>query len=280
MSLNLDDGRSLDFRPYYGTKDSAQFDGFEVIPQRMFTECPICGDPATDDEHVPPASIGGRIMTRTCAPCNNNLGSRVEVDLADWFDGASSRTRVESTGIRGARNPGRLLLGFTPDGQFGLMPEREPTADIYAMLRSGSLSLTATPPDFNRYRIALLKQAYLAGCMRFGVPEGDAAEEVRRDLIAARDAPSRREVRQSRLAHGLHVFRFPETVPPGASSVMRAVAHLPEGPVEGVILVGRIFVSWTSDLDEDEQSSQQQRHAVTLQVGAPVGGTIAARRNA
>jgi hypothetical protein len=37
-------------------------------------------------------------------------------------------------------------------------------------------------PDWNRCSLALLKQAYLAACLTFGVPEGEMADETRHDL--------------------------------------------------------------------------------------------------
>jgi hypothetical protein len=57
---------------------------------------------------------------------------------------------------------------------------------IVDMLKSGQVDLAGLLPDRNRYHLALLKHAYLAACMKFGVLQGDAADEIRRDLIAAR----------------------------------------------------------------------------------------------
>lgn len=39
------------------------------------------------------------------------------------------------------------------------------------MLNSGHVDLAGLLPDLNRYRLALLKQMYLAACMRFGYPK-------------------------------------------------------------------------------------------------------------
>lgn len=59
-----------------------------MLQPRRFDACPICGDPtATEDEHVPPGGIGGKMMTWTCKRCNNNFSSKVEVDLLDWVRG-------------------------------------------------------------------------------------------------------------------------------------------------------------------------------------------------
>ncbi len=84
ISINLADGRMLDANQPKVTDDVIQVMVGAQVPARFFESCPICGDPATDDEHVPPESVGGKVMTRTCRPCNNRLGSHVEADLADW----------------------------------------------------------------------------------------------------------------------------------------------------------------------------------------------------
>jgi len=84
MTIHLADGRVLDIaiRPE-ASGEPIQVTVIEEIQGRVFDSCPLCGAPATDDEHVPPASMGGQIMTRTCGPCNHRLGSHVEADLAD-----------------------------------------------------------------------------------------------------------------------------------------------------------------------------------------------------
>src|SRR6266487_3704358 len=110
MSIDLADGRVLEIaiRPE-ATDESIEITTIEAIQERRFESCPICGAPATDDEHVPPESIGGKIMTRTCGPCNHRLGSHVEADLADWHDNALTLPRFGSAGVRGDRSSGRIL---------------------------------------------------------------------------------------------------------------------------------------------------------------------------
>lgn len=115
------------------------------------------------------------------------------------------------------------------------------------MLNSGHVDLAGLLPDLNRYRLALLKQMYLAACMRFGIPEGDTADELRPDLIAARGATSRQDVPHSRLALGLTVLRFHEPITPVRAPVARAVAHEADCPRDEVLLVGRVFVSCRPD---------------------------------
>ncbi|GAB3520949.1 hypothetical protein GCM10027575_49400 [Phytohabitans suffuscus] len=57
-----------------------------------------------------------------------------------------------------------------------------------------------------------------------GVLDGKAADEVRHDLIAARDAVSRQDASPSQLALGLTVLRFHEPASPVTAPVVRAVA--------------------------------------------------------
>src|SRR5690348_5394269 len=59
----------------------------QEIHAHIFDFCPICLSPEPRSrEHVPPESLGGRVLTRLCEKCNNGLGARVEVELLDWRD--------------------------------------------------------------------------------------------------------------------------------------------------------------------------------------------------
>ncbi|TNH26839.1 HNH endonuclease [Micromonospora orduensis] len=252
MSVLLPDGRSLDMaiRPS-DTAESAEITLIEPLHPRFFDECPICGDPATEDEHLPPKRLGGRVMTRTCAPCNNRLGSYVEADLVDWFEDAITIPYFRSGGVRGRRRSGRILIRSTPEGEFVLVIDGSSHPDIAAMLASGDVDLEASRPDRNRYSIALLKQAYLGACLKFGVLEDEGVAQVRRDLLAARDAGGKDDVPPSALALGLTVLRHYQPVELAAPPVVRAVLHKATGPIDGVFLAGRVFVSWSSTLGRE-----------------------------
>jgi hypothetical protein len=277
MSIHLADGRVLDI----AIQPEAQGEPIRVtvieeIHRHLFHSCPICGAPATDDEHVPPASVGGKIMTRTCRPCNRRLGSHVEADLADWYDNALTLPRFASSGVQGPRQSGRILWRETSAGEFVLLMNGRYDPAITDMLKSGQVYLAGLLPDSNRYRLALLKHAYLAACMTFGVLQGDAADEIRRDLMAARDAASRKDVPESRLALGLTVLRRHRPCPPVTAPVVRAVAHVPAGPCEGVLLAGRVFVSWSSGPFDVQQPAAPRHLHATLQVGGRLDGTVPA----
>lgn len=274
MSVLLPSGRSLDMaiRPP-DTAESAAITLIETLNPRFFNDCPICGDPATNDEHVPPARLGGRVMTRTCAPCNNRLGSFVEADLVDWFEDAITIPYFRSEGVRGRRRAGRILFRTTPEGEFVLVVDGSSHPDIAAMLASGEVDLEACRPDRNRYMIALLKQAYLAACLKFGILENDALAQVRRDLLAARDAGSKHKVPPSSLALGLTVLRRYQPLHSAVAPVVRAVLHEDAGPIEGVLLTGRMFVSWSSTLAV-KAPAPVDRLNCRLHVGVPEKGTV------
>lgn len=197
-------------------------------------------------------------MTRTCGPCNHRLGSHVEADLADWYDNALTLPRFASSGVQGDRKSSRILWRETPEGEFVLLMNGRYDPAIIDMLKSGQVDLAGLLPDRNRYRLALLKHAYLAACMKFGVLQGAAADEVRQDLMAARDAAGRMDVPQSRLALGLTVLRRYRPCRPGDAPVAWAVAHVPAAPCDGVLLAGRVIVSWSARASDVQQPAARQ----------------------
>ncbi len=163
-SIDLANGRVLDIaiQPEAAGKP-IEVTVIEEIQGRLFHSCPICGTSATEDEHVPPASMGGKIMTRTCGPCNHRLGSHVEADLADWYDNALTLPRFASSGVQGDRKSGRILWRTTPAGEFVLLMNGRYDPAITDMLNSGQVDLAGLLPDRNRYHLALLKHTYIPG---------------------------------------------------------------------------------------------------------------------
>ncbi|MCM4078305.1 HNH endonuclease [Paractinoplanes hotanensis] len=277
MSISMPDGTAMDIelRPD-DPGETVELTMIEPIHRRVFERCPICGDPATSEEHVPPERIGGKKLTLTCEPCNNRLGSYVEPDLIDWVEGAISRPLLRSDAVQGPRKEKRLLVRNTPSGEFVLVVDGRAHRDLGTMLASGELDLDAVLPNWDRCKIALLKHAYLAACLTYGVIEGEVADEIRRDLVAARDAKSRQDVPMSRLAMGLTVCRTYE--PTTDEPAIRAVLHEPSGDVEGVLLVGRIFVSWSSAVSAEAPEVGRRQLGRTLEVGAPAQGTVTSVR--
>jgi hypothetical protein len=268
MAIDLPDGRSLELIPASSTGGRpVRITPISPISPRFFDDCPICGAPATDDEHVPPASIGGRVMTRTCGPCNNRLGSNVESDLTDWHDGALTLPGFTADVLPGRRRTSRILFRTTPSGEFVLVMDGQADPAVIEMLNSGQVDLSANLPDLNRSRLGLLKHAFLAASLQFGPLEGAEADAVRADLTAARNAATRHDVPRSCLAQGLTVLRsHDEQVVHWP--VVYAVVDIGDTPTHGVFLGGTTFVSWSS------KSGDHVEHAAPLNVPLVVGACL------
>jgi hypothetical protein len=211
-------------------------------------------------------------MTLTCGACNNGLATNVEADLADWHNHTTSHPTFSGDAVSGGRRSSRILYRTTPDGEFVLLIDGRMDPAVIDLLRSGRVDLAGLLPDNNRVHIALLKHAFLAACLRHGRLEGDAADAVRRDLIAARDAPHPTAVPRSDLAMGLTVLRS-DAGPLVDWPVVHAVAELDDDVVEGVILGGSTFVSWSSDPARG-RSLVQHGWQHSLSVGEPLDGTV------
>jgi hypothetical protein len=210
-------------------------------------------------------------MTRTCAPCNNGLGSRVEGDLADWHDNALTIPTFSGEAVPGARRSSRVLYRATPTGEPVLIVDRGFDPAVRDLLLSGRVDLGAYLPDPNRVRIGLLKHAFLAACLQFGLI-GSEADVVRHDLIAARDAPSRGDVPRSDIALGLTVLRS-DGGPQLDWPVVHCLAETEENEsIHGVMLAGTTFVSWHSDLPAEREVQQSVNASLT--VGRPIDGVV------
>lgn len=118
---------------------------------------------------------------------------------------------------------------------------------------------------------------YLALCIKLDVIQGPWADHVRADLLAARDAPSRAHVPPSEIARRLHILRGIGPEPMTSAPVVTAVMHGPEGPLEGVLLAGRLFVSW-SPVSEDQTATPGEigRRVIPMRVGTPMSSVVTA----
>jgi hypothetical protein len=155
-----------------------------------------------------------------------------------------------------------------------LVAEGETGPDVIEMLKSGEVELSGVRPSRARYRLALLKHAFLAGCMEFGIIRGHWADVVRNDLIAARDCGNRRLIPSSAMADGLTVLRYfgPSLdVPP----VAVAVAPVDGVGMDGVLLGGRVFVSWSSEINTSRKWTDERREVrLPLVVHSPIPGVV------
>ena len=212
-----------------------------------FDVCPIClaGEPGTR-EHVPPSSLGGAVATLVCARCNNELGSRIEVALLDWRDGAVRGARASGGDVPGRRKIARLLNRATPDGRFVLVPDGRTDPTVRDMLAAGEVELTISPPDPRRYRLAALKHAYLAACLdRREIPDTDTARTIRHDLVAFRDAPRDGPVPDSDYARAMPLMR--SYAQPGGPPITLCLADTgrDDGQQEvWILLAGTVAVPW------------------------------------
>lgn len=244
------------------------------IERRLFESCPICGGIPEKDEHVPPKSIGGVIMTRTCRACNQTFGGRVEGGVKDWFYGAISNVELAAENVQGSRRIGKMRIMPTRDGKFLAAVEGGKEVDIHAMLLSKKVVVRGRGPDPNILRVALLKHVYLAQCLWSGIPQGPLADHIRESIIAARDASRHDPTPISRVALGLTVVLFLEEERLTVAPHVAARIELPDGPVDGVIMLGRFFVSWPAEPPADIQLIDNPLVEYVLEVGDPIAGTV------
>ena len=250
--------------------EDVQIELIGEIRPHIFDRCPICGDPATEDEHIPPKSVGGKKMTRTCGPCNNRFGGFVEPDLLDWLDGVvlSAQLRSERIGHR----PGsisRLAIRQTPQG-FLLVADGDEHLDL-VLRAGGEMTLRWRSIDYRRCWIALLKQAYLASCLRFGILDGSLPEAIRAELISVKDARSRTAIPRTPIAERLKVATRAEPIA-GVPPVVEVKAMSETGPIPGVLLVGRVFVGWALGPARETPMPGSSEYSIPLTVGHPIEG--------
>ena len=103
--------------------------------------CPICleGD-AKHEEHLPQKDLGGAVMTMTCSRCNNDLGSRAELDLQQWFD--------HDGNVPGRRRMPPPYYPETADvSSFALVVHQKLRPEIMEMLASGEWRMHYRQPD-------------------------------------------------------------------------------------------------------------------------------------
>jgi hypothetical protein len=107
-----------------------------------------------------------------------------------------------------------------------------------------SWPICLTPARPRLPELAALEHAHLAVCLDLRAnPQTGCAEVVRRDLLAARDAPSRRELPESEYALAMPLMRTHGQ--PCGPSVALGCVHRPEGLAEWwSALAGTIAVPW------------------------------------
>lgn len=173
---------------------TGSFHEFPPLEPFYFDRCPIClVGPADSAEDVPPRSISGTVLTRTCRRCNNELGAKIDRHLAAFCGDEVLDLRVVVQGVQGVRKVGRAAIRRTEGGTPIIIPrEREPS-NVRAALNSGAeMRITySLEPDQARVKLGILKSAYLAGCVGAQtIIDSPTARRLRAEILAARDAPS------------------------------------------------------------------------------------------
>jgi hypothetical protein len=221
--------------------------GVRDIGFHRFGACPICLAPGPSTrEHVPPAALGGTVATLVCGRCNNDLGSRIEVDLLDWRDDAVRRPRISGGTVPGPRRLERLLRRTAADGEFVLVPDGRADPALRDIIGSGEFDLTLAPPDPARYRLAALKHAYLAACLdRREIPDTPTGRQIRHDLLAARDAPHDAPFPASEYARSIPLMRsYAQPAGPPLALCLADTAGPDGRPEIWIMLSGTVCVPW------------------------------------
>lgn len=260
IEIAHDDGRVLQaYLPALQSGQSGTAALVRPIERATFRLCPICLESTGDTkEHVPPKPLGGVAMTYTCSACNGGLGSRSESAMQDWFDGAF-RISYTREGDPAHFGHNRVLYRQTTSGEFVLLHEKSRGVLGDKLSAGGTFVSHQAWPHPNQYKTGLLKNAYLAACLSLrGVPGVESANEIRAELIAARDASSRAEVKMGERARGLKVYRTGGVASGPPLALVRTVAGSAEkdsdrtgqsaeqdGEVEYLIsLAGTLLVAW------------------------------------
>lgn len=156
-----------------------------------FAQCPIClsSDP-TSAEHVPPEAIGGRIMTSTCVPCNNELGSSIDAPFVDSMFGRFRSFKLsteDSNGVLGYRTYRNVRLAAGESHEQAVWIDGRKNSRQF-LAGATRFEVKMQPPDPKAVGLGELKSLYLACCViANAILSGETAERVRQDLIAVRD---------------------------------------------------------------------------------------------
>ena len=168
----------------------------ETLEQKDFAACPIClSEEDLTGEHLPPASVGGRVLTRTCRPCNNGFGS-IEEALTLRRTGRLKHAAFTGDGVLGRRRVREVRVVDTEDGSFViyLIGPNIPQ-EIQEIVKHDEFGVIMSAASPIAYKIASLKQLYLAACIESGqILTSDWGHHVREELMAALDAQGKPEL--------------------------------------------------------------------------------------
>ena len=253
MTISRPDGPDLTLGPIESeAAKPVRVHVFGVPETRNFGLCPICGsEEDLTREHVPQRDLGGTVMTYTCKPCNNGLGSRVEDELKHWFDGAIFDVKFSGGDVPGVRRAPRVLLRTSPDGEVAMIEDkgkRDP--EIGAMLASGTARIHYRIPNPRVWRVAALKHAYLAACLALGeIPNTDHAAVLRGVLVMTRDSKRGELPPENNLAKTIRIAQSNQPAQ-GPTVLLVALVDAEDEIVDyGLSFAGTLFVSWPLDAE-------------------------------
>lgn len=269
ISLTRPDGPDLTFGTH--SNDDAEnvfVHVFGVLEAQNFGQCPICGSfEALSREHVPQRDLGGTVMTHTCESCNNGLGSRVEHELKQWFDGAIFDVKFSGGDVPGRRRLPRVLLRTSAAGEIAMIVDKGRVDPKFGeMLASGTGQIHYRIPNPRVWRVAALKHAYLAACLALGdIPDTEHAAYIRGVLVATRDGKRGDLPPETGLSTGLRLSRSHQPAQ-GPTILLVALVDAHGTPVDyGFSFAGTLFVSWPLDAHLFEQAAR--RFAATDSTG-------------
>ncbi|MCX4639895.1 HNH endonuclease [Streptomyces platensis] len=213
-----------------------------------FDRCPICLTPdPTTDEHVPPKSLGGSVMTSTCERCNNRFGSLLEATLTSWWEDAVGSVAFSHEEVRGARRTSRILHRQTEDGEFALLLDRgKMDREIQQkMVVDSTITMTYSLPDPRRYRLAAMKSAYLGACLiTKSIPETAEANAIRDELMDVRELDSQQRPKISPLCRDLMIAKSQGPSTPGEIALVQTRPPNGGRPMFAISLARTLLVSW------------------------------------
>lgn len=215
----------------------------KISGYREFLVCPVClsANPSSV-EHVPPHSIGGGAITKTCERCNNEFGSRIEPHLLDWYDHAI-RATFAGDGVPGDRQGPRLLHRENENGEFGFFFDRgRIDPGISQILEGSAFDMTFSAPDPGRVQVAILKSAYIAACIILEqIPVSDRAVAIREELAAALATPRNHRLEAGPIAESIRAHR---TYRPATRGEVSLVVEPGDPPTFLVSLADVLVVDW------------------------------------